>query len=136
MYQQRLSVIWSSPLSDYNKVLATNLFVVLVLTYVMWTQVWPIAELQRLDRASREAMIENGAKHPLGSTKLIYLPRCIGGRGLKSIEQEYKLITIKAAVNLYRNQDLTMGLVREFEEKVAKLGRRTIIKDAENYFKD
>ena len=70
------------PLSDYNKVLATNLFAVLVLAYLMWTQVWPIAELQRLDRASREAMIENGAKHPLGSTKLIYLPRRIGGRGL------------------------------------------------------
>ena len=34
VYQQRLSVIWSSPLSDYNKVLATNLFAVPVLTYI------------------------------------------------------------------------------------------------------
>ena len=81
-------------------------------------------------------MIENGAKHPLGSTKLIYSPRRIGGRGLKSIEQEYKLIKIKAAVNRYTNQDPTMGLVREFEEKTAKLGRRSIIKDAEKYSKE
>ena len=67
---------------------------------------------------------------------MIYLPRRIGGRGLKSIEQEYKLIKIKAAVNRYTNQDPTMGLVREFEEKTAKLGRRSIIKDAEKYSKE
>ena len=65
VHQQRFSVIGSSPFSDYNKVLATNLFAVPVLTYLMWTQVWPIAELQRLDRASRKVMIENWAKHPL-----------------------------------------------------------------------
>ena len=29
-----------------------------------------------------------------------------------------------------------MGLVREFEEKTAKLGRRSIIKDAEKYSKE
>ena len=67
---------------------------------------------------------------------MIYLPRRIEGRGLKSIEQEYKLIKIKAAVNRYTNQDPTMGLVREFEEKTAKLGRRSIIKDAEKYSKE
>ena len=65
VYQQRLSVIWSSPLSDYNKVPATNLFAVPILAYLMWMQVWLIAELQRLDRASRKVMIENWAKHPL-----------------------------------------------------------------------
>ena len=67
---------------------------------------------------------------------MIYLPRRIEGRGLKSIEQEYKLIKIKAAVNLYGNQNPTMGFVREFEEKAAKLGRRSIIKDAEKYSKE
>ena len=34
VYQQRLSVIWSSPSSDYSKVLATNLFADPVLTYI------------------------------------------------------------------------------------------------------
>ena len=28
--------------------------------YFMWTQVWPITELQRLDRESRKIMVENG----------------------------------------------------------------------------
>ena len=72
-YLKRLSVIWSSPLSDCNKTLATNQFALPAMTYFMWIQVWPIAELQRLDRESRKCMVENGAKHPLGSTELFYL---------------------------------------------------------------
>ena len=50
-------------------------------------------------------IVENGAKHPLGSTSLMYLPRKSGGRGLKSVESEYKLIKIKAAIKLYSNTD-------------------------------
>ena len=37
VYLDRLSVLWSSPLSDYNKVLATNKFALPALTYFMWT---------------------------------------------------------------------------------------------------
>ena len=65
VYLQRMSVIWSSPLSDYYKVVASNQFVLPVLAYFMWTQVWPIAELQRLDRESRKIMMECGGRHPL-----------------------------------------------------------------------
>ena len=64
-------------------------FALPVLVYFMWTQVWPITELQRLDRESRKIMVENGGKQPLGTSDL--LPRRVGGRGLKSIEAEYKL---------------------------------------------
>ena len=39
VYLQRLSVIWSSPLSDHHKVVATNQFALPVLVYFMWTQV-------------------------------------------------------------------------------------------------
>ena len=45
-------------------------------------------------------MVENGGKHPLGTSDLLYLPRRVGGRGLKSIEAEYKLTKVKAAVRL------------------------------------
>ena len=44
VYVERLSVIWSSPLSDHNKVLAINQFALLA-TYFMWTQVWTFADL-------------------------------------------------------------------------------------------
>ena len=60
VYLQTLSVIWSSPLSDHYKVVATNQFALPVLAHFMWTQVWPITELQRLNRESRKIMVENG----------------------------------------------------------------------------
>lgn len=133
VYLQRLSVIWSSPLSDFNKALATNQFALPTLSYLMWTQVWPIAELQRLDRETRKVISENGGKHPLGSTALMYLPRKSGGRGLKSVEHEYKLIKIKAAVKLYANTDETMTTVRDFEKKAERVGSQSLTKDAIKY---
>ena len=78
-------------------------------------------------------MISNGAKHPLGSPDLLYLLRKLGGRGLESIEIKYKTIKIKAAVNLYSNNDPTMHLVKPFDENAARTGRRSLIKDAESY---
>ena len=45
---QGTSVIWTDPLSGYNKVLASNQFALPVLHYLMWTQVWSIFELQQL----------------------------------------------------------------------------------------
>ena len=87
-YLQRLPLIWSSPLSDYNKVQASNQFAMPVLSYLMPTQCWPVVELKRLDREARKVIVQNGGKHPLGSTALLYLPRMLGGRGLKSVERE------------------------------------------------
>ena len=123
IYLKRVSVIWSSPLSDHNpRVTATNQFALPVLTYLMRTQKWPIADLQQLDRETRKIMVENGGKHPLGSKALLYLPRKVGGGGLKSVENEYKVTKIKTAVNLYQNQDPTMKVVREFEERATETG--------------
>ena len=136
-------MIWSSPLSDHNRITATNQFALLVLAYLMRTQKWPIADLQQLDRqrdtkdhGTRKIMVENGGKHPLGSKALTYLPRKVGGRGLKSVENEYKLTKIKTAVNLYQNQDPTMKVVREFEERATETGYHSLIKDAVKYAKE
>ena len=63
-YLQRLSIIWSSPLSDHAKVVASNQYALPVLTYLMWTQTWPIANIQQLDREGRKIIVENGRNHP------------------------------------------------------------------------
>ena len=105
---QRLSVIWSSPRSNVNRVIATNQFTLPMLSYLMWTQHWPITELRVVDREARKIILENGGKQPLSSTAVMYLPRHQGGRGLRSVEQEYKLTKIKAAVKLYQNADPTI----------------------------
>ena len=94
-------MIWSSPLSDFNRVIASNQFALPVMSYLMWTQNWPITELKRIDREARKIIIENGGKHLLSSTAMLYLTRGKGGRGMRSVEREYKSVKVKAAVNLY-----------------------------------
>ena len=47
-YLHSLSVIWSSPLSDRAKVVVSNQYALPVLTYLMWTQTWLIANIQQL----------------------------------------------------------------------------------------
>ena len=37
-YLHRISIIWSSPLSDCNRVQVTNQYALPVLRYLMWTQ--------------------------------------------------------------------------------------------------
>lgn len=128
-----MSVIWSSPLSDYHKIVASNPFALPVLAYFVWTQVWPIAELQRLDRESRKTIVETGGKHPSASSDLLYFPRRSGGRGLKLIKSEYKITKVKAATRLYANADPTMGIVRRFKEKAKRTGRHSLVKDAQKY---
>jgi len=132
-YLQKLSIIWSSPLSDHAKVVASNQYALPVLTYLMWTQTWPIADIQQLDRDGRKIIVESGGYHPKGSTAVLYMSRKNGGRGLKSVEMEYKNIKIKAAVKLYCNPDPTMAAVRSFEELSEQKGRHSFIKDAKKY---
>ena len=132
-YLQRLSVIWSSPLSDMNRVTASNQLALPVLTYLMRSQHWNLTDLRNIDREARKVISENGGKHPLGSTALLYLPRHQGGRGLRSVETEYKHTKIKSAIKLYQNKDPTMSLVRAFEERAADKGNQSLIKEASTF---
>ena len=99
----------------------------------MWTQTWLIANIQQLDREGRKIIVENGGNHPKGSTAILYMSRKLGGRGLKSVENEYKNTKIKAAVKLYCNADPMMAAVRSFEELAVQNRRHSIIKDAKKY---
>ena len=64
-------------------------------------------------------MCESGGKQPLGLKATVYLPRALGGRGTRSVEEEYKMTKIKSAIKLYSNEDSTMSLVRAFEDNAA-----------------
>ena len=88
VYLRRLSVIWPGPLSDINRVTANNQLTMPVRTYLMWTLHWLIPELQVIDREARKIICENGGKHPLSSTAVMYLAGEKGGRGLRSVERE------------------------------------------------
>ena len=99
-YLRRMSVIWTSPLSDHNRVTASNQFALPVLGYLMWTQQWPVMDIQEINRKARKIVIENGGRHPCG---------------LRSVVMEYKATKIKSEVRLYCNEDPAIRMVRKFE---------------------
>ena len=135
-YIQRLPVIWSSPLLDWSKVKSTNEFALTAFMYLMWTQTWPLAELRQIDRHVRKIIVANGGRHPTSSNATLYLPRSIGRRGLRSVEQEYKLTKIKAAFKIYENPDPTIGIVRMFDEKASERGHQSFAKDAVTFARE
>ena len=104
-----------------------------MLNYLMWTQHWPITKLRAVDRETRKIIHENGGKHPLNSPAVMYLPRHLGGCGLRSIEQEDKHTKIKAAVKLYQNVDPTMRTVWMFEERAVEKGHSSLLTKAHKY---
>ena len=108
-------------MSDHAKVVASNQYALPVITYLMWTQTWPIVNIQQLDREGRKIIVENGGNHLKGSTAILYMPRKFGGRCLKCLENEYKNIKIKAAGKLYCNADPTMAAVKSFEELAVRM---------------
>ena len=99
----------------------------------MRTQNWPLGDLQIIDRETRKLINENGQRHPLSSTAVLYLPRDKSSRGLKSIEQEYKLIKTKMAMRLYENPDPMMRSVWIFEDKECEKGFSSLVKDAHKF---
>ena len=48
-----------------------------------------------MDREARKIVVGNGGKHPSGSTAILYMSREKGGRGLRSIEEEYKVTKLR-----------------------------------------
>ena len=83
-----------------TEVVASSQKALPVLSYLMRTQTWLIANIQQLDREERKVTVENEGNHPKGSTAILYMSRKLGGKGLKSMENEYKNSKIKAAVKL------------------------------------
>lgn len=83
-----------------------------------------------IDREARKIIFENGGKHLSGSTALVYLPRLNGGRGMRSVENEYKATKIKAAIKLYEDKDAAMNVVLEFEERAEILVHQSLLKEA------
>ena len=85
--------------------------------------------LKQIDREARKIVVESWGRHPCSSNALLHLPRCKGGRGLRSVEMEYKAMKIKGAVRLHGNENPALGMVREFEEQAARKRRKSIFKE-------
>ena len=71
--------------------------------------------------------------HHHESIKLLYLPEELGGSGVKSVEDTYKLTTIKMANYLNNSDDKRIRCARMLEMNRITQGRRSIFKRATKY---
>ena len=134
--KQRSHVIWSSQLIDFNKCLASNIFINSAVEYYFWAVKFPISVPKEMDSSIRENMNITGSKHTNQMNVVNYMPRAKGGRGLRSLEESYKDIKIKLAIKLSNDTDSRMAIVRKFHETCIQSKSFSIFKDAERYTKE
>ena len=130
------TVIWTSPLSDFNKVLATNSFAMSLVNYFMWSQRITITDLRKIDAAILSIINDVYAKHKNQMNSILYLPRNYGGCGLISVEVIYKKTKLKSLAKIVTSRDPRIQLVREFENEQYNKGRCSIFKDAIKFAND
>ena len=134
--QQRTNIIWTSPLSEFNKIIATNIFVHSSLEYFMWSEKFNLRVIREMDLSIRTILNKVKAKYMLQANSSLYIPRNKGGRGLKNLETTYKKTKVIAAMNLLTRNDPRMECVRKFEKKRVEKGRSSILTDAVRYAKE
>ena len=90
----------------------------------MWTEKIIMLDLREMDMIIRDLMNTYHARYKLQINSSLYLPRSMGGRGLKQFEMTYKITKIKSAVKVITDKEPKMKLVqrcnmaRKPEEKV------------------
>ena len=88
-YKRRLRKIWTSELNGHNKVIATNVFAVPIVTYGYGILDWTKQEIRNLDITTRKVMNMANSLNRRSDVDRIYVSRKQGGRGLRNLEDEY-----------------------------------------------
>lgn len=89
----------------------------------MLTQSWPLLELRQVAWEGWKIIAENGGWHPTGLhvRAMLYLPRSTRGRGLRLVEQDYKLIKNSASLKVYENPDpMIQGSIEDLRRRQVK----------------
>ena len=106
------------------------------LEYYFWGCNLRIDFLKEVDRTIRKVMNICGAKHTNTVNDGLYLSRRKGGRGLRSVENDYKDVKVKAAMKLKMNDDSRMKLVNRFSQIHLHTNSYSIFKEANRHCQD
>ena len=85
-YPRQLRLILRSKLSERNKIMSVNTWVISVMRYGSGILEWNTGKLKNLDRRTRKFMTIHGALNPKSDVDMVYLSSKLGGRGLISCE--------------------------------------------------
>ena len=131
-YLSRVKKIWTSELSDYNKVTAHNTFATPVITPTVGILDWTIAEIEQLDIKTRKKLTLSGSFHPNSDIDKLYISRSKGGRGLKSIKTlfEGRIISIYQHLKLNSERNHVLDFVNEAEKESIKRVSEELLRNA------
>lgn len=115
-YKQILRKVWSSELSGQNKIAATNMLAVPIISFSFGIIKWNVEELRQLDRDTRKIMHVHRSLHPKSSVPRIYLPRQQGGRGLLGLECLHGRIVLGISCCVLKGSDPLLRLVSTHEK--------------------
>lgn len=104
-YKRLTRKIWSSELTGKNKVTATNMLAVPIVSYSFGVVKWTMKELDDLDVTTRKIMFHNHSHHPISSVVRVSLPREKGGRGLLSLKCVHNRVVLDMASAILKNED-------------------------------
>ena len=127
-HKKRVRKIWSSELSAYNKHIAHTVLALPVLTPI-GIICWTIQEIENLDIINRKILNMTGNFHRNTDIDILYLPRKMGGRGLKSIKLAYecRIISIRQHLlnSTHRNHYLKC-VVKHEQDKTMRVGKELL----------
>ena len=91
-YKKRLKKIMKSQLYAMHKIDAINSYAIPVLSYTGGIVKWTVQEIDELNRRTRKIINMYGGVHPRADVDRLYLPRELGGRGLKDLAETMEKI--------------------------------------------
>ncbi|XP_065188280.1 uncharacterized protein LOC135819059 [Sycon ciliatum] len=107
-FGRRLQLICSSQLNARNLVKAINTFAIPVILYSLCIVEWTKAEIEELDRQTRQALFKAHARHPKDSAARVHLPRDMGGRGILSFRDLLDRTRVRVARYLQAHPDVPL----------------------------
>ena len=128
-YLNRVKKIWSSELSDYNKVVVYNSLATPIITPTVGIIDWTIDDIEQIDINTLKIFSVTGNLHSNSGIDYIYVSRSNGGRGIKQIQALYESRIIAVRQHLLRNNKrnkLIQYIVNSEEEDIIRVGKELL----------
>ena len=128
-YLNRVKKIWSSELSDYNKVVVDNSLATPIITPTVGIIDWTIDDIEQIDINTLKIFSVTGNLHSNSGIDYIYVSRSNGGRGIKQIQALYESRIIAVRQHLLRNNKrnkLIQYIVNSEEEDIIRVGKELL----------
>ncbi|KAI5750850.1 hypothetical protein M8J77_001785 [Diaphorina citri] len=114
-YFRRMRLVLRTELNGKNKMEAINSLAVPVIDYSFGIIEWTQEELRKLDTKTRKCLTLFKMLHPRADVSRLYLPRRIGGRGLRNIKDAHDIAILRMGkyINCASENDKVLTIIQQ-----------------------